>query len=166
MTTTVKAAVFTGSGEAPRIDEVALPDPGPGQVRVRLAAAGVCHSDLSLSDGTLPQPMPAVLGHEGVGTVEATGPGAEGVEPGQRAILNWAPPCRSCWFCEHGEPYLCEYATEAARNPYAALSDGTPVYAGLGTAAFAEATIVPAKAIVPLPEGSTPVPPRSWGARC
>ena len=153
MSTTVRAAVFTGLGEPPHIGEVVLPDPGPGQVRVRLAAAGVCHSDLSLSNGTLPQPLPAVLGHEGAGTVEATGPDVDGVSPGQQVILNWAPPCRSCWFCEHGEPYLCERSSAAAQRPYAALPDGTPAYAGLGTGAFAEATIVPAHALVPLPEG-------------
>ncbi|MBB4932026.1 S-(hydroxymethyl)glutathione dehydrogenase/alcohol dehydrogenase [Lipingzhangella halophila] len=153
MTTTVKAAIFSGRGEAPRVGDVTLPDPGPGQVRVRLSAAGACHSDLSLSNGTLPQPMPAVLGHEGAGTVEAVGSDVGDVRPGQRVVLNWAPPCRSCWFCGNGEPHLCERSSEAAQRPYAELSDGTPVYAGLGTGAFAEATVVSANAVVPLPDG-------------
>ncbi|WP_017594870.1 alcohol dehydrogenase catalytic domain-containing protein [Nocardiopsis potens] len=156
MSTTVRAALFTAVGAPPRIERVSLPDPGPGQVLVRLSAAGVCHSDLSLSDGTLPQPLPAVLGHEGAGTVDAVGPGVEHVSPGDRVVLNWAPPCRSCWFCEQGEPYLCERSGEAALAPYAELADGTPVYAGLGTGAFAEATVVPARAVVPLPEGVDP----------
>lgn len=153
MSTTVKAAVFTGTDTPPQIGEVVLADPGAGQVRVRIAAAGVCHSDLSLANGTLAQPFPAVLGHEGTGTVDAVGPDVHNVVPGQRVILNWAPPCRSCWFCAQGEPHLCEHALDAAMKPYAALPDGTPAYAGLGTAAFAEATLVPAHAVVPLPEG-------------
>jgi Zn-dependent alcohol dehydrogenase len=156
MSTTVKAAVFLESGTPPEIRDVVLPDPGPGQVRVRMVAAGVCHSDLSLSDGILPQAWPAVLGHEGAGTVEAIGPDVTGVVPGQQVILNWAPPCRACWFCEQGEPYLCEHSLDGTLAPYAELTDGTPVYPGLSTGAFAEATVVPASAVVALPEGIDP----------
>ncbi|WP_017543459.1 alcohol dehydrogenase catalytic domain-containing protein [Nocardiopsis prasina] len=156
MSTTVRAAVFLATGAPPEIRDVVLPDPGPGQVRVRMVAAGVCHSDLSLSDGTLAQTWPAVLGHEGAGTVEAIGSGVTGVVPGQQVILNWAPPCRACWFCEQGEPHLCEHALDGTLSPYAALTDGTPVYPGLNTGAFAEATVVPARALVPLPDGVDP----------
>lgn len=156
MSTTVRAALFTSVGEPPSIERVVLPDPGPGRVRVRLAAAGVCHSDLSLADGTLPQTMPAVLGHEGAGTVEAVGEGVTAAAPGDQVVLNWAPACRACWFCANDEPYLCERSGDAARTPYASLPDGTLVHAGLGTAAFAEATIVPENALVPLPDGVDP----------
>lgn len=147
----VAAAVLTETGAPLQVREVDLPDPGPTQVRVRLAAAGVCHSDLSLADGTLRQPLPAVLGHEGAGTVEAVGAQVRDVAPGDRVLLNWAPPCRACWFCTHGEPHLCEHALDAASSPYAALDNGSAVYPGLGTAAFAEATLVPSRAVVPLP---------------
>ncbi|MEU3020468.1 zinc-binding dehydrogenase [Nocardiopsis sp. NPDC007018] len=156
MSTTVRAAVFSATGASPEIRDVVLPDPGPGQALVRMSAAGVCHSDLSLSDGTLPQTWPAVLGHEGAGTVEAVGPGVTEVAPGQRVILNWAPPCRSCWFCAQDEPHLCEHALDGTLSPYAELGDGTPVYPGLNTGAFAEATVVPVGALVPLPEGVDP----------
>jgi S-(hydroxymethyl)glutathione dehydrogenase / alcohol dehydrogenase len=148
----VRAAVLREPGTPLRIEDVVLPEPGPGQVRVRLAAAGVCHSDLSLARGTLRQPVPAVLGHEGAGVVVSTGPGVDAVAPGDRVLLVWAPPCRTCWHCTHGEPFLCERALAAAGRPYAALADGTPVYPGLGTAAFAEETVVGAGAVVPLPD--------------
>lgn len=156
MSTTVQAAVFDGIDASPRIRDIILPDPGPGQVRVRLSAAGVCHSDLSLSNGTLPQKWPAVLGHEGAGTVEAIGEGVTSVTPGQNVILNWAPSCRECWFCRQGEPYLCEHALDRSALPYAELTDGTPVHPGLNTGAFAEATVVPVNAVVPLPDGMDP----------
>ena len=151
MTVTVRAAVLTGSAAPLVVQDVVLPDPGLGQVRVRLAAAGVCHSDLSLANGTLKQPVPAVLGHEGSGTVETVGPDVDSVAPGDRVLLNWAPACRSCWFCQHGEPHLCEHAADGAAAPYAELTDGTPLYPGLGTATFAEQTVVPANALIPLP---------------
>ncbi|GHD19931.1 alcohol dehydrogenase [Nocardiopsis kunsanensis] len=153
MPTTVKAAVFDGLNADPRISGIVLPDPGPGQVRVRLSAAGVCHSDLSLSNGTLPQKWPAVLGHEGAGTVEAVGEGVSGLSPGRLVALNWEPACRTCWHCRQGEPHLCEHALDGAARPYAELPDGTPLHPGLNIGAFAEATVVPANAVVPLPEG-------------
>ncbi|MEV6103538.1 Zn-dependent alcohol dehydrogenase [Streptomyces sp. NPDC051940] len=148
----VRAAVLPAVGSALRLAEIDLPAPGPGQVRVRLAAAGVCHSDLSLSNGTLKQPAPAVLGHEGAGTVTAVGPDVTAVAPGDRVVLNWAPSCGSCHFCGLGEVWLCANAGAAAAVPYARW-EGGDLYPGLGTAAFAEETVVPAHAAIPLPEG-------------
>lgn len=148
----VRAAVLMRQGGPLEVREVALADPGPGQVRVRVAAAGVCHSDLSLANGTLAQKVPAVLGHEGAGEVIAVGPNVDRVAVGDRVVLNWAPACRECWFCENGEPYLCVHAEERAREPYGTLDDGTPVYPGLGTGAFAEETVVSQGAVVRLPD--------------
>ncbi|MDI5966295.1 Zn-dependent alcohol dehydrogenase [Streptantibioticus silvisoli] len=150
----VRAAVLPAVGAPLEITEIDLPDPGPGQVRVRLAAAGVCHSDLSLSNGTLRQPVPAVLGHEGAGTVTAVGDGVTGVVPGDRVVLNWAPSCGSCHLCGLGEPWLCSNAAAATTQPYARRSsDGAELYPGLGTAVFAEETVVAAGAVLPLPDG-------------
>lgn len=146
----VLAAVVRETGGALRVEEIDLPEPGPGQVRVRLAATGVCHSDLSLATGVLAHPMPAVLGHEGAGRVVSVGPGVTGLAPGDPVVLNWTPPCRECWFCAHGQPYLCPRAGEAMAAPYATLSDGTDVHPGLGTAAFATETVVSANACVRL----------------
>ncbi|GAA0456319.1 Zn-dependent alcohol dehydrogenase [Streptomyces stramineus] len=150
----VRAAVLSAVGAPLRIAEIDLPAPGPGQVRIALAAAGVCHSDLSLSDGTLRQPVPAVLGHEGAGTVTAVGEGVTHVAPGDRVVLNWAPSCGDCHFCGLGEPWLCAAAGTAATAPYATLrADGSALYPGLGTAVFAEETVVRASAVLPLPQG-------------
>jgi S-(hydroxymethyl)glutathione dehydrogenase/alcohol dehydrogenase len=147
----VPAAVVREPGGPVRIEEIDLPAPGPGQVRVRLAAAGVCHSDLSLARGTFAHAMPAVLGHEGAGQVVAVGDDVTGLAPGDRVVLNWAPPCRDCWWCTHGEPWLCERSAQAWQRPYARLADGTDAYPGLGTAAFAAETVVGAGACLPLP---------------
>ncbi|NUU25548.1 MAG: alcohol dehydrogenase catalytic domain-containing protein, partial [Streptomycetaceae bacterium] len=147
----VLAAVLHGVGEPVRVEEIDLPAPGPGQVRVRIAASGVCHSDLSLADGTLDQAFPVVLGHEGTGTVLAVGDGVTHVSPGDPVLLIWAPACGECWWCEHAEPHLCAKALDAARTPYAKLADGTDVLPGLGTATFAEETNVPAAGVVKLP---------------
>jgi S-(hydroxymethyl)glutathione dehydrogenase/alcohol dehydrogenase len=150
----VRAAVLPAVGSPLELTEIDLPEPGPGQVRVRLAAAGVCHSDLSLSNGTLRQPVPAVLGHEGAGTVISVGEAVTGVTPGERVVLNWAPSCGGCYFCaELGEPWLCVNAGAATTQPYARTPRGEDLYPGLSTAAFAEETNVPAGAVLPLPDG-------------
>ncbi|UKY49246.1 Zn-dependent alcohol dehydrogenase [Streptomyces inhibens] len=150
----VRAAVLPAVNAPLRVAEIDLPAPGPGQVRIRLAAAGVCHSDLSLSNGTLRQPAPAVLGHEGAGTVTAVGPEVTTVAPGDQVVLNWAPSCGDCHFCGLAEPWLCAHSGLAANAPYATLAaDGSALYPGLGTAAFAEETVVPAHAALPLPAG-------------
>jgi S-(hydroxymethyl)glutathione dehydrogenase/alcohol dehydrogenase len=149
----VRAAVLPAIGAPLEITEVDLPDPGPGQVRVRLAAAGVCHSDLSLSDGTMRVPIPAVLGHEGAGTVVAVGEGVTHVAPGTPVVLNWAPSCGSCHACMLGEVWLCANALTGAADVYARTVDGTDLHPGLNVAAFAEETVVSGSCVLPLPEG-------------
>lgn len=153
-TSPVRAAVLPAVGAPLRLTDITLPAPGPGQVRVRLAAAGVCHSDVSLSDGTLRQPVPAVLGHEGAGTVVAVGAGITSVAPGQHVVLNWAPACGECHHCDAlSEPWLCPHAHAATTVPYARGATGEDLYPGLTVAAFAEETVVPERAVLPLPEG-------------
>jgi S-(hydroxymethyl)glutathione dehydrogenase/alcohol dehydrogenase len=147
----IRAAVLTSVGSPLSIEEIQLPAPAAGEVHVRMAAAGVCHSDLSLANGTLDQPVPAVLGHEGAGRVLAVGAGVTNVRPGDHVLLNWSPSCGSCWFCTHGEPYLCDQTARAWQRRYARRADGTPLYAGLGTAAFGEETVVPSSAVSALP---------------
>lgn len=150
----VRAAVLPAVGAPLEIAEIDLPDPGPGQVRIRLAAAGVCHSDLSLTNGTMRVPVPAVLGHEGAGTVVAVGEGVTHVLPGAPIILNWAPSCGTCHACTLGEVWLCANALNGAADVYAhRASDGSDLHPGLNVAAFAEETVVAASCVLPLPEG-------------
>ena len=147
----VRAAVLSAPGESLRLAELELPEPGPGQVRVAIAATGVCHSDLSLARGTLRQAMPVVLGHESAGTVVSVGEGVTRTKAGDRVVLCWAPPCGECWFCGQGEPWLCERSSEAAARPYARV-DGQDVYPGLSTGGFAEQTVVSERAVLPVPD--------------
>ncbi|GII24710.1 Zn-dependent alcohol dehydrogenase [Planosporangium mesophilum] len=131
-------------------DGLELTPPGPGEVRVRLRAVGVCHSDLSLCNGTLPQPTPLVPGHEGAGEVVAVGEGVIRPQVGDHVVLSWIPPCGSCFFCLGGQPNLCPYNWQTNPRPVLSL-EGEPVNSALGTGAFAEETVVPAAAAVPIP---------------
>uniref|UniRef100_A0AAU2VBU4 Zn-dependent alcohol dehydrogenase n=1 Tax=Streptomyces sp. NBC_00003 TaxID=2903608 RepID=A0AAU2VBU4_9ACTN len=149
----VRAAVLPAVGSPLEITDIDLPEPGPGQVRVRLAAAGVCHSDLSLTNGTMRVPVPAVLGHEGAGTVVSVGEGVASVAPGDEVVLNWAPSCGSCHPCSLGEVWLCVNALNGAASVYARTADGTELHPGLNVAAFAEETVVAENCLIPLPEG-------------
>lgn len=149
----IRAAVLPAVGSPLEITGIELPEPGPGQVRVRLAAAGVCHSDLSLSNGTMRVPVPAVLGHEGAGTVVSVGEGVTHVAPGDGVVLNWAPSCGSCHPCSLGEVWLCVNALAGAANVHARTEDGTELHPGLNVGAFAEETVVAADCVLPLPDG-------------
>ncbi|WP_329169063.1 Zn-dependent alcohol dehydrogenase [Streptomyces sp. NBC_01267] len=149
----VRAAVLPAVGSPLEITDIELPEPGPGQVRVRLAAAGVCHSDLSLTNGTMRVPTPAVLGHEGAGTVVSVGEGVTHVAPGTGVVLNWAPSCGSCHPCRLGEVWLCVNALAGAGRVHARTADGTELHPGLNVAAFAEETVVAADCVLPVPDG-------------
>ncbi|MFD5540128.1 Zn-dependent alcohol dehydrogenase [Streptomyces sp. NPDC127079] len=153
MASQVRAAVLPAVGAPLTVTGIELPDPGPGQVRVRLAAAGVCHSDLSLSDGTMRVPVPAVLGHEGAGTVVAVGEGVTRPAPGDPVVLNWAPSCGSCHACALGEVWLCANALNGSADVHARTADGTDLHPGLNVAAFAEETVVAESCVLPLPAG-------------
>ncbi|WP_217141493.1 zinc-binding dehydrogenase [Streptomyces sp. AC627_RSS907] len=152
--TAVRAAVVPAVGAPLDVTGIELPEPGPGQVRVKLAAAGVCHSDLSLANGTMRVPLPAVLGHEGAGTVLSVGEGVTHLAPGDGVVLNWAPSCGSCHACSLGEVWLCANALAGAANVHARRADdGTDLHPGLNVAAFAEETVVSAGCVLPVPDG-------------
>ncbi|MGW0608072.1 zinc-binding dehydrogenase [Streptomyces sp. NPDC002644] len=150
----VLAAVAPAIGAPLEVTEIELPATGPGRVRIRLAAAGVCHSDLSIANGTMRVPLPAVLGHEGAGTVTEVGEGVTHVAVGDQVVLNWSPSCGGCPSCELGEVWLCARSLDGASAPYARrASDGLELYPGLNVAAFAEEAVVAANTVLPLPEG-------------
>lgn len=145
-----RAAVLRTIGEPLEIVDLELDEPAPDQVRVRLAAAGVCHSDLSARAGKMGWQPPMVLGHEGAGVVTAVGAAVTKVAVGDHVVLAWNQPCRSCFFCERDEPHLCARATkDVLDHPYATL-DGDPVKPFLGAGAFAEETLVLDRAVVPI----------------
>lgn len=143
-------AVLATAVDALEIVDVELPELGPGDVRVEVRAAGVCHSDLSLSDGTLSPTFPIVLGHEAAGVVAEVGPEVVGVSAGDHVVLNWAPPCRTCWFCLHGEPWLCA-ALEGVVSVPGGTVDGRQVSTALGVGGFCEQVVLPARSVVPVP---------------
>src|SRR6266480_3367702 len=129
-------------------DDVLLIPPGPGEVQVRVRAAGVCHSDLSARNGGLPQPVPAVLGHEAAGDVIAVGDGVTGLAVGDRVIASWLPPCGSCPSCLRGQPYLCMTHVISAYVEPRFLVGGAPAYGLAGCGAFAEEMVVPQEGAV------------------
>ena len=104
----MKAAICYERNQPVRVEDVSLDAPRRDEVRVRLAASGVCHSDLSLVTGILPGRLPCVLGHEGAGVVEEIGEGVTHLARGDKVVLSWVTPCSRCFYCRLGKPNLCE----------------------------------------------------------
>jgi S-(hydroxymethyl)glutathione dehydrogenase / alcohol dehydrogenase len=129
-------------------EDVEALGPGPGEVRIKIRAAGVCHSDLSARNGGLPQPVPAILGHEASGDIVAVGEGVTDLSVGDRVIANWLPSCGACAACLRHEPYLCTYHVMMAYIQPRFLLGETPVFGLAGTGAFAEEMVVPAAGAV------------------
>ncbi|HZU78871.1 MAG TPA: Zn-dependent alcohol dehydrogenase [Acidimicrobiales bacterium] len=148
MSTTTLASVLHGVGEPFTVQEIELADPGPHDVVVKMAASGVCHSDLSVQNGAIPFMFPTVLGHEDAGVVERVGSAVTRVAPGDHVVLTWIPPCRYCYWCLAGQPMLCENGLAAALGGEYASLDGVRLVRGLGTATFAERTLVPEGEVV------------------
>jgi S-(hydroxymethyl)glutathione dehydrogenase / alcohol dehydrogenase len=146
----VRAAIFVGVDQPASIEEVTPLDPGPGDVVVRVGASGVCHSDLSVLNGTLPVPPGVVLGHEGAGTVEWVGSEVTRVKPGDRVIASLTPVCGSCWHCAREETHLCEQGGPLAVKERVRRSDGSTVNALSGLGTFADAMTVGEWSVVPV----------------
>ena len=143
--------------EPVQVMDLDLEPPRAGEIMVEIAATGVCHSDLSVADGSLGNPMPIVLGHEGAGTVAHLGSGVTGLAVGDHVVLAWLAQCGECFYCVHDQAELCERAgLSFARSNLPDGSNrlsrhGAPVYqmAGLGT--FAQHCVVPARSAVRIP---------------
>jgi len=141
----MRAMVLERPGAPLALRERETPDPGPGQVRLRVEACGVCRTDLHVVDGELPDPkLPLIPGHEVVGRVEALGDGVEGIEKGTRMGAPWlGHVCGDCRHCREGRENLCD-----APGFHGWTLDG----------GYAEAMLVEAPFLVPLPEGVDPAP--------
>lgn len=147
----MKAAVLYEAGKPLEITEVRLSDPGPREVLIRTAAAGVCRSDLHFADGAWPHAVPTVLGHEAAGVVEAVGSDVSHLKVGDHVITFFTVFCGSCEFCVSGRPSLCvDPSTRRAKDapPRLSLPDGTPVAQFINLSAFAEFMLVHENACV------------------
>jgi S-(hydroxymethyl)glutathione dehydrogenase/alcohol dehydrogenase len=152
----MKAALLDTPGQPLRVSEITIDAPRAGQVRVRVTHCGVCHSDLSIVNGTFPSPLPIVLGHEAAGVVDAIGPNVDGLQVGDHVVLTPCPPCGSCYWCVRGEPTVCVNAAGIQTNTFSDGStglarDGQVVYRGVGVGAFAEYVVAPATGAVKIP---------------
>jgi S-(hydroxymethyl)glutathione dehydrogenase/alcohol dehydrogenase len=144
----VKGVVFDGE-QVRVVDDLETRPPGPGEVLVEIAAAGLCHSDLSVVDGTIPFPVPVVLGHEGAGVVVAVGPGVGHVAPGDHVSLSTLANCGACADCDRGRPTMCRRAIGRPGHPFSRA--GAPVFQFAANSAFAERTVVKAVQAVRIP---------------
>jgi S-(hydroxymethyl)mycothiol dehydrogenase len=142
MSQQVRGVVARAEGEPVTVTDIVVPDPGPGEALVRVAACGVCHTDLHYREGAINDDFPFLLGHEAAGTVQAVGGGVTEVAVGDYVVLNWRAVCGQCRACRRAEPWYC-FATHNAGQPMT-LADGTRLRPALGIGAFAELTLVAA----------------------
>src|ERR1017187_4493360 len=135
----MRGIVYLGD-RAEVTDELDVRAPGPGDVIVRIVAAGVCHSDISVINGTIPWPAPAVLGHEGAGIVEEVGSQVTRVKPGDHVVVATVANCGMCKWCNTGRPTLCHSSIGNATQPF--IYKGQPATNFAGTSSFAERTVI------------------------
>ena len=155
MPRTVQGVVSKAVGEPVTLEEIVIPDPGPGEAVVRIQACGVCHTDLHYREGGINNDFPFFLGHEAAGVVEEVGPGVTEVAPGDFVILNWRAVCGQCRSCLRGRPNICFNTHNASQKM--TLADGTELSAALGIGAFAEATLVAAGQCTKVNPAASPV---------
>ena len=152
----MKAAILHSTPGKLSVEEIDVAEPGTGEVRVKIAASGLCHTDWETMHGYQPVNLPAVIGHEGAGVVESVGPGVTRVTVGDHVACSWSPNCGHCFYCDHGQPILCEVAKDV--NAKGVLFDGTtrmsldgePVHYYSLVSSHAEYNVIPEQAAVPL----------------
>jgi succinate semialdehyde reductase (NADPH) len=159
-TLTMRAAVLSAAGEPLRLEEVPVPKPRAGEVLLKVAACGVCHTDLHVIKGEVGFPMPCVLGHEISGTVAEVGSGVSGLQAGQQVAAAFIMPCGTCRFCVQGRDDVCEtfFAMNRLKGTLydgetrLARGDGSPLWM-YSMAGLAEYAVVPASDVFGLPDG-------------
>jgi Zn-dependent alcohol dehydrogenase len=132
------------------VDDLEVRDPGPGEISVRIEAAGLCHSDLSVITGTIPYPTPVVLGHEGAGVVDKVGAGVANVAAGDHVVLTTIASCGACEFCMAGRPTMCRNTFGGRDQPFSWR--GEPAYNFASSSVFAERTVLKATQAVKIPD--------------
>jgi S-(hydroxymethyl)glutathione dehydrogenase/alcohol dehydrogenase len=154
-----RAAVFYGPGQPLEVRAIDLDAPGPSDVLVRMAAVGICGTELHSIRGEWERPTPVVLGHEGAGVVEAVGDAVTSLKPGDEVVLSWAPSCGECADCRRGRPAACVNLHRAIGN--GTLVDGTTgmtldgqtLYRGTATGCLQERLTVTERVALPIGEG-------------
>ncbi|WP_235948263.1 S-(hydroxymethyl)mycothiol dehydrogenase [Candidatus Frankia alpina] len=150
----MEAVVARHKGAPVSLERIIVPDPGPGEARVRVRACGVCHTDLHYREGAINDDYPFLLGHEAAGTVESVGEGMTGLAPGDYVVLAWRAPCGTCRACRRGMAWYCFDSRNAAQPM--TLEDGTPLAPALGIGAFTPLTLVVAGQCVPVDPAARP----------
>jgi S-(hydroxymethyl)glutathione dehydrogenase/alcohol dehydrogenase len=146
-----RGAILRTIGKPLELNEIQLKPIAADQVRVRIAASGVCHSDLSQATGALPAGTPTVLGHEGAGVIEDVGSEVHHVKVGDHVVIAWVAACGHCWFCTRGEVHLCRNSiADSYSMPYATDAAGTSLFTSVGVSSFATATNCLGRAVVPI----------------
>ena len=153
----MRAALLEAPGHPLRLsDEIEIAPPRPGEVRVAVQHCGLCHSDVSIIDGTFPAPLPIIVGHEAAGVVAEIGAGVDHLAVGDHVVLTPCPPCGHCYWCVRDEPSVCVNSSGIQTNTFRDGSTGLSwggacVYRGLGLAAFAEHVVTPMTGAVKIP---------------
>ncbi|MDA0264714.1 MAG: S-(hydroxymethyl)mycothiol dehydrogenase [Chloroflexi bacterium] len=150
----VNGVVAAAKGAPVQLVPILVPDPGPGEVLVRVKACGVCHTDLHYREGAINDNFPFLLGHEASGSIESVGEGVTNVVPGDFVIIAWRAPCGACRSCRRGAPWYCFASQNASQTM--TLADGTPLSPALGIGAFAELTLVAAGQAVKVSPNASP----------
>jgi S-(hydroxymethyl)mycothiol dehydrogenase len=147
-----RGVVIPSAGAPAQIEPIIVEPPGAGEVRVRVVANGVCHSDLwAIANGNWGAPFPMLLGHEGAGVVDAIGDGVTHVVPGDPVLLAWAVPCGTCEHCLRGRPRRCAHAWE--QPPRVCTAEGARLQGTLSIGSLATHTVVHAVQALPVPDG-------------
>jgi Zn-dependent alcohol dehydrogenase len=145
----MKGVVYDGS-RLQVVTDLSVREPGAGEVLVRVAAAGLCHSDISVLNGTIPYPVPVVLGHEGAGVIEVVGSEVTNVEVGDHVAMSTVGNCGACEACDRGVPTMCRRTFGGRAQPFTWAGQGA--YSFANTSVFSERTVVRASQVIRIPE--------------
>ena len=146
----MRAAVLNAYNEELVIEDLSAPNLAPNEVRVRIDASGVCHSDLTVQKGGVPMPPPLILGHEGSGTVLEVGDAVSRVKVGDRIISSFTAMCGNCWFCLHDKSNLCQRTSDTMLATRGIKADGTNVFGMTGLGTFSDEMVISELQAVPI----------------